>query len=138
MRGRQDAAVFVFIGDSTDRLLPGIPAPICADYKGQFRMGNGRLCYPLTISDNYSRYLLDCQGLVHPKLEQTKPHFEWHFGIMVYHKLSGRIMVFLLPLPGSGGLSRLSVWFIQLGIKPERILSGCPQQNGGTKGCTRH
>ena len=35
-----------------------------ADYKGQFRMGNGRLCYPLTISDNYSRYLLDCQGLV--------------------------------------------------------------------------
>jgi hypothetical protein len=138
MRGRQDAAVFVFIGDSTDRLLPGIPAPICADYKGQFRMGNGRLCYPLTISDNYSRYLLDCQGLVHPKLEQTKPHFEWHFGIMVYHKLSGRIMVFLLPLPGQVGYPDYRSGSFSWVLNRKEYYQAARSKMGGTKGCTRH
>src|SRR4030042_5070809 len=42
------------------------------DFKGQFRMGDGRPCYPLTISDNYSRYLLRCQGLCRPAFENTK------------------------------------------------------------------
>jgi transposase InsO family protein len=101
-----------------------------ADYKGQFRMGNGRLCYPLTISDNYSRFLLDCQGLAHPKLEQTKPHFEWTFRNYGLPQAIRTDNGFPFASTGLGGLSRLSVWFIQLGIKPERILSGCPEQNG--------
>jgi transposase InsO family protein len=101
-----------------------------ADYKGQFRMGNGSLCYPLTISDNYSRYLLDCQGLTRPKFEQTKPRFEWafrNFGLPQAIRTDNGVP---FASTGLGGLSRLSVWFIQLGIRPERILSGCPEQNG--------
>ena len=101
-----------------------------ADYKGQFRMGNGRLCYPLTISDNYSRYLLDCQGLSHPRLEQTKPRFEWVFRNYGLPQAIRTDNGFPFASTGLGGLSRLSVWLIQLGIKPERILSGCPEQNG--------
>ena len=101
-----------------------------ADYKGQFRMGNGRLCYPLTISDNYSRYLLDCQGLAHPKLELTKPRFEWAFRNYGLPQAIRTDNGFPFASTGLGGLSRLSVWLIQLGIKPERISSGCPEQNG--------
>jgi transposase InsO family protein len=101
-----------------------------ADYKGQFKMGNSQKCYPLTISDNYSRCLLGCWGLTHPNFEQTKPCFETAF------------LRYGLPLAirtdnghpfasnGVAGLSRLSVWFIKLGIVPERIAPGCPEQNG--------
>jgi transposase InsO family protein len=49
------------------------------DYKGQFRMGEGRLCYPLTISDNFSRYLLSCQGLFRPTYDNTRPWLERAF-----------------------------------------------------------
>ena len=101
-----------------------------ADYKGQFRMGNGRLCYPLTISDNYSRYLLGCWGLTRPTLEQTRPFFEWvfrHNGLPEAIRSDNGIP---FASSGLGGLSRLSVWFIQLGIRPERIQTGCPEQNG--------
>ena len=101
-----------------------------ADYKGQFRMGNGRLCYPLTISDNYSRYLLDCQGLAHPRFDQTKPRFEWVFRNYGLPQAIRTDNGSPFASTGLGGLSRLSVWLIQLGIKPERILSGCPEQNG--------
>jgi hypothetical protein len=93
-------------------------------------MGNGRLCYPLTISDNYSRYLLECHGLTHPKLEQTKPRFERAFRNCGLPQAIRTDNGFPFASTGLGGLSRLSVWLIQLGIKPERILSGCPEQNG--------
>jgi transposase InsO family protein len=101
-----------------------------ADYKGQFRMGNGRLCYPLTISDNYSRYLLECRGLRRPKYEQTKPCFEWAFrnyGLLEAIRTDNG---YPFASTGLGGLSRLSAWFIKLGIRPERISCGCPEQNG--------
>jgi transposase InsO family protein len=101
-----------------------------ADYKGQFRTGDGKLCYPLTITDNYSRYILGCRGLTRPTFDQTKPYFEWVFrqyGLPEAIRTDNGT-----PFAGSGfgGLSRLSVWFIKLGIKPERIEAGCPQQNG--------
>lgn len=101
-----------------------------ADYKGQFRTGDGKLCYPLTITDNYSRYILCCKGLTHPTFNQTKPYFEWVFrqyGLPEAIRTDNGT-----PFAGSGlgGLSMLSVWFIKLGIKPERIKAGCPQQNG--------
>jgi len=101
-----------------------------ADYKGQFRMGNNQKCYPLTISDNYSRYLLGCWGLSHPTYEQTKPYFEVAF---INNGLPDAIRTDNgqpFASRGLAGLSRLSVWFIKLGIKPERIDPGCPEQNG--------
>ena len=101
-----------------------------ADYKGQFRMGNGRLCYPLTITDNCSRYLLDCKGLSHPRFDQTKPRFERAFRSYGLPQAIRTDNGSPFASTGLGGLSRLSVWLIQLGIKPERILSGCPEQNG--------
>lgn len=101
-----------------------------ADYKGHFRMGDGKQCYPLTISDNNSRYLLGCWGLSRATFEQTQPCFEWVFR---HNGLPDAIRTdngAPFASVGLGGLSRLSVWFIQLGIRPERIEPGCPEQNG--------
>ena len=104
----------------------------CADFKGEFKLGNGRYCYPLTVTDQASRFLLMCEGA---------------------HKLSARKS----PLPPSSGssptvgspkpfvpitaspspvldvlfnLSKLAVWWLRLGIAIERIKPGHPQQNG--------
>lgn len=101
-----------------------------ADYKGQFRLGNGKLCYPLTITDNYSRYLLGCWALARPSYEHTKPWFEWVFreyGLPYAIRTDNGTPFASIAL---GGLSRLSVWLIKLGIIPERIELGQPQQNG--------
>jgi len=101
-----------------------------ADYKGHFKMGDRITCYPLTISDNYSRYLIGCWGLSRPNFEQTKPYFELAFR---NHGLPTAIRTDNgqpFASRGLGGLSRLSVWLIRLGIIPERIEPGCPEQNG--------
>lgn len=100
-----------------------------ADFKGQFNMGNGKPCYPLTITDNYSRYLLQCRGLSRPTHEQTQPWFEWTFreyGLPHAIRTDNGTPFASVAL---GGLSKLSVWFIKLGIMPERIESGHPEQN---------
>lgn len=101
-----------------------------ADYKGQFRLGNGKLCYPLTVSDNYSRYLLGCWALERPSYEHTRPWLEWSFQEygLPYAIRTDNGTPFASVAPG--GLSRLAVWFIKLGIVPERIEVGKPQQNG--------
>lgn len=101
-----------------------------ADYKGQFRTGDGCLCYPLTISDNTSRYLLSCRGLRSPCYADTRQWFEWTFreyGLPEAIRSDNGT-----PFAGRGltGLSRLSVWWIKLGIRPERIDAGKPYQNG--------
>lgn len=101
-----------------------------ADYKGQFRTGDTRWCYPLTITDNMSRYLLTCRGLLSPCYEDTRQWFERAFreyGLPFAIRSDNGT-----PFAGSGrtGLSRLSVWWIKLGIRPERIEPGKPQQNG--------
>jgi transposase InsO family protein len=101
-----------------------------ADYKGQFRMGNGKLCYPLTITDNYSRYLLGCRGLDHPTHQESKPEFERVFCEKGLPKAIKTDNGAPFASVGLGGLSRLSVWFIKLGIRPERIERGKPEQNG--------
>jgi len=101
-----------------------------ADYKGQFNMRNGRICYPLTISDNYSRYLLGCKGLPGPRYQPTRKIFE---SVFREYGLPDAIRIdngTPFASRSIGGLSRLSVWWIQLGIIPERIDKGCPQQNG--------
>jgi putative transposase len=100
------------------------------DYKGQFRMGDGRLCYPFTVTDNFSRFLITCQGLHHPSYENTKPWLEKAFqeyGLPVAMRNDNGAP---FATVGLGGISLLSVWLIKLWIHPERIKAGHPEQNG--------
>lgn len=102
-----------------------------ADFKGQFRLGNGHLCYPLTILDSYSRYLLLCRGLKSTSLAPARLGFEAAFrafGLPDVIRTDNGV-----PFCGPGsvlGLSRLSVWFLKLGIMLERSRPGKPQDNG--------
>src|SRR4030043_275175 len=101
-----------------------------ADYKGQFQLGCGKYCYPLTLTDSYSRYILGCWGLEGPTYEATRHYFERAFSS---YGLPGAIRTdngVPFASPGITGLSRLSVWFIRLGIVPERREKGHPEQNG--------
>ena len=101
-----------------------------ADFKGQFRLGTGSYCFPLTIQDTHSRFLLACHGLRTTAIAAARPVFE-----RVFHEygLPQRIRTDNGAPFGAnalGRLSRLSVWFVQLGIWPEFIEPGQPQQNG--------
>lgn len=101
-----------------------------ADFKGHFRTGDQRYCYPLTVSDGFSRYLLACRGLLHPTHEAVRPWFERVFreyGLPLAIRTDNGVPFASRAL---GGLSRLSAWWVRLGITPERIEPGCPQQNG--------
>ena len=150
------------------------------DFKGQFKMLNGRYCYPLTIQDGFSRFLLECRGLYSTSIELAKPVFIKvfrEFGLPACHPLrqryalrfhrprSGRFLLecrglystsielakpvfikvfreFGVPAVirsdngtpfasiGLARLTRLSAWWIRLGIRPETIEPGKPQQNG--------
>jgi len=100
------------------------------DFKGQFRTLDRKLCYPLTVTDNCSRYLLLCRGLHRPTFEESQPWLERTFreyGLPKAIKTDNGAPFASVSL---GGLSRLSVWLIKLGIKPERIAPGHPEQNG--------
>ena len=102
----------------------------CTDFKGWFRTAAGRRCDPFTLSDAHSRYLLRCQTVAHPDEESVRPIFEAAFK---EHGLPRAIRSDNGPpfaSPGVGGLSRLAIWWIKLGIRPERIVAGKPQQNG--------
>ena len=103
----------------------------CVDFKGWFRMGNGRRCDPLTMSDAYSRYLVCCQGIGGPTdLRTVQPLFE---GVFREYGLPMSIRSDNGPpfaSVGLGGLSQLSVWWLRLGIGLERIEPGHPEQNG--------
>lgn len=100
------------------------------DFKGDFLLGNGRRCYPLTLSDNFCRYLLLCRALEHPSYEAVRPWLEWAFreyGLPEAIRSDNGAPFASLAL---GGVSQLSKWWIQLGIRPERIEPGKPSQNG--------
>ena len=102
-----------------------------ADFKGDFPLGTGERCYPLTIMDQASRYLLRCQGLLTPTTAAVQPWFAW-----VFHEygLPATIRTDNGPPFAStalGGLSRLAAWWVRLGIRPERIRPGTPSENGG-------
>lgn len=103
----------------------------CADYKGQFLLGNHKYCYPLTITDYRSRYLLACEGLESTKSAGAFPVFERvfrEFGLPAAIRTDNGVP-FASP-HALFGLSKLSVWWIRLGIGIERIKPGNPQQNG--------
>jgi len=101
-----------------------------ADFKGQFRVGDGRWCYPLTVSDNYSRYLLSCEGLVRPTLAASRQVFERLFATYGLPEAIRTDNGAPFAGVGLGGLSQLSIWWLKLGILPERIAAGHPEQNG--------
>jgi transposase InsO family protein len=101
----------------------------CADFKGWFRTGDGRRCDPLTVSDAYSRFLLECR-IVPPRGPAVRACFERLF---CRYGLPRAIRTDNGPpfaSTGAGGLTRLSVEWLKLGIKLERIAPGEPQQNG--------
>lgn len=102
----------------------------CVDYKGQFRLGNRQYCYPLTTSDLFSRFLLTLESLDSTDGEQAKPVFEEAFRLyglpLEIRSDNGP------PFASQGllGLTRLSVWWMRLGIVHQRIDPGHPEQNG--------
>jgi transposase InsO family protein len=103
----------------------------CADFKGEFKLGDGRYCYPLTVTDQASRYLLLCEALESTREELAITAFEQLFQ---ERGLPGAIrsdngVPFASP-NGLYGLSKLSVWWLRLGVEIERIKPGRPQQNG--------
>ena len=100
------------------------------DFKGHFKTTDGNYCYPLTVADGFSRYLLGCQGLATTSEQLSRPVFERLFR---EYGLPDAI----LSDNGSpfatialGRLSRLAVWWIRLGITPVLIEPSSPQQNG--------
>jgi len=100
------------------------------DYKGQFYIKNRCVCYPLTVSDNFSRFLLGCKALAGPRYKPTRRYLELIF--REYGLPDAIRSDNATPFASKciGGLSQLSIWFIQQGIIPERIKKGCPQENG--------
>ena len=103
----------------------------CADYKGEFMLGNRRYCYPLTISDYRSRYLLACEGLESTRSDFAFAVFERTFrdvGLPTAIRTDNGVP-FAAP-NALFGLSRLAVWWLRLGIQIQRIKPGHPEQNG--------
>lgn len=100
------------------------------DYKGQFKLGNGQMCYPLTITDMHSRYLIRCQSLKSTCYKDAKNQMEQAFREYgLPHTIRSDNGTPFSSL-AAGGISRLSKWWIKLGIHPQRIKPGHPQQNG--------
>lgn len=101
-----------------------------ADFKGEFKTGDGRYCYPLTITDGYSRFLLACQGLYSTAVNDAKPVFTRvfkEFGLPQRIRTDNGVPFATTTL---ARLSRLSAWWVRLGVLPEFIEPGKPQQNG--------
>jgi putative transposase len=103
----------------------------CADYKGEFLLGNQRYCYPLTITDFASRYLLACEALSTTQERYAFSVFErafQEFGLPEAIRTDNGV-----PFASAHalyGLSKLAVWWLRLGIQLERIAPGHPEQNG--------
>jgi len=114
-------------------LSPGIgPNDLwCADYKGEFKLGNAQYCYPLTVTDHASRYVLMCEALDSVREDMAITAFEQLFlerGLPAAIRSDNGV-----PFASANSLfnlSKLSVWWLRLGIAIERIKPGHPQQNG--------
>ena len=101
-----------------------------ADFKGHFKTRDGLYCYPLTIADGHSRYLFSIAGMLSPRHRSVKSIFK---GLFEQYGLPERIRTDNgnpFASVALGRLSRLSAWWIRLGIIPELIEPGCPEQNG--------
>jgi len=114
-------------------LSPGVaPNELwCTDFKGEFKLGSGKYCYPLTVTDHASRFLLECEALESIREMPVIESFERLFrerGLPTAIR-SDNGVPFASP-NGLYNLSKLSVWWLRLGIAIERIKPGHPQQNG--------
>jgi transposase InsO family protein len=101
-----------------------------ADFKGQFKTGDGRYCYTLTVCDAHSRYILDCRAMLEIGLRATHDRFQRLFdeyGLPAAIRTDNGVP---FAAPALHGLTRLSVGWIKLGIRHQRIDPGRPQQNG--------
>ncbi|MBA2683534.1 MAG: transposase [Gemmatimonadaceae bacterium] len=101
-----------------------------ADFKGQFLTRNGLYCYPLTIADQETRYLLAVHGLLNTRVKSALPVFERAFreyGLPLAIRTDNGV-----PFASTGlrGLTRLNVWWLRLGIQHQRIRPASPQENG--------
>jgi transposase InsO family protein len=111
--------------------IAGAGDSMTADYKGQFLLKNGALCYPLTIADPFSRYVFAIDALPSTNIEGARAGFERVFrkyGVP-RQMISDNGGPFCCSV-ALGGLTQLSRWWIELGIVPIRIQPGHPQQNG--------
>jgi putative transposase len=102
----------------------------CVDFKGWFRCGDGSRCDPLTITDGYSRYLLRCQVVKSTTTDEVRGVMEAAFREYGLPDCMRSDNGEPFASVGLAGLSALSVWWIKLGIRPERIPPGKPQYNG--------
>ena len=100
------------------------------DFKGHFGLGDKTRCHPLTITDDVSRYLLKCEGLARPDFASARVHFERAFREFGLPQRIRSDNGTPFASAGVGGLSELAVWWLKLGILPERIDPGHPEQNG--------
>lgn len=100
------------------------------DYKGWFRTRDGQRCDPLTVSDLCSRYVLDVRGLPDQSYERARKAFEELFRQYGLPEIIRSDNGGPFASTGPGGLSRLSIWWMLLGIRPELITPGHPEQNG--------
>ncbi len=102
----------------------------CIDFKGWFLTGDGARCEPLTLTDAHSRYLLRCQALPRTDADRVWPVLDAafrEFGLPHYMRSDNGSP---FASRGAGGLSKLSIKLIKVGVIPERIAPGKPQQNG--------
>ncbi len=103
----------------------------CTDFKGEFKLGNGQYCYPLTVTDQTSRFILMCEALDSTKQRGAFTAFQRLFAERGLPDAirSDNGLPFASP-NGLYNLSKLAVWWLRLGIRIERIKPGHPQQNG--------
>jgi len=102
----------------------------CIDYKGQFRLGDGTYCYPLTVTDQFSRYILGCEGMAAISDEEARDVCQEIFrtyGLPTVMRSDNGVP---FSSTGLGGLTKLSVLWLRLGILLERIRPAHPEENG--------
>jgi len=102
----------------------------CGDFKGHFALGDRKRCYPLTVTDDHTRYLIRCHAALrsdHTLVREVLRSAFFEYGLPeVFRTDNGPPFATAAP----GGLSLLAVWLIKLGVRPERIDKGKPTQNG--------
>lgn len=102
----------------------------CADFKGHFFTGDKRRCNPLTISDGFSRFLIRCEAVHRLDELSARPVFGQAFAEFGLPDAIRTDNGAPFASVGAAGLSRLAIWWIKLGIEPQRIQPGKPTQNG--------
>jgi len=102
----------------------------CIDYKGQFRLGDGSYCYPLTVTDQHSRYLLGCDGMSAISDAASREVCEELFRAHGLPKVMRSDNGVPFASTGLGGLTKLSAYWLRLGIILERIRPAHPEENG--------